>query len=164
MVRFLYEADLIGKVVREELGERRVIEAIEAIIDLRTADLSGTNLYRADLRGADLSGNVLTDANLSFTIMTDINLSFTDLSGATLYHTNLTDANLSFTKLTGVTLRISYLSLALHQNRRKRGSKLRRSRQFSHSCPRHQRSRYFSTYEGSRFSPCGSKKGPLWCS
>ena len=71
VVRFLYEADLIGKVVREELGERRATEAIEAILDLRTADLSSTNLYRADLRGADLSGTDLSNAHLSGNVLTE---------------------------------------------------------------------------------------------
>jgi hypothetical protein len=78
VLRFLHEADLIGKAV----GERRVIEAI---IDLLTADLSG-----ADLSGADLSGAVLSYANLS-----DANLRDANLRDANLSNANLSNANLS---------------------------------------------------------------------
>src|SRR5919106_2634522 len=51
VARFLHEADLIGKVVIEESGERQVIEAI---IDLGNADLEGANLISARLEGANL--------------------------------------------------------------------------------------------------------------
>jgi uncharacterized protein YjbI with pentapeptide repeats len=53
-VRFLHEADLIGKTTREESEERRVI--IEAIIDLQDVDLMGANLRGANLRNTDLRG------------------------------------------------------------------------------------------------------------
>jgi uncharacterized protein YjbI with pentapeptide repeats len=75
VLRFLHEADLIGKAV----GERRVIEAI---IDLLTADLSGADLSGADLSGAVLSYANLSDANLRDANLRDANLSNANLSGA----------------------------------------------------------------------------------
>jgi hypothetical protein len=60
VVRFLHEADLIGKAVTEASGETRVIEAI---IDLHAADLTHADLFAANLTGADL-----THANLGATL------------------------------------------------------------------------------------------------
>jgi uncharacterized protein YjbI with pentapeptide repeats len=95
IVMFLHEADLIGKVVREESGERQVIEAI---IDLRAADLGsawldGANLSGVYLSGADLRSAWLSDANLSDANLRGANLN-ADLSGA-----NLSDADLRSAKL-----------------------------------------------------------------
>jgi Pentapeptide repeats (8 copies) len=64
VVRFLYESNLIGKAVREESGERRIL--LEATIDLRTADLSCANLFDAILMGANLTNANLSNANLSY--------------------------------------------------------------------------------------------------
>jgi hypothetical protein len=99
VLRFLHEAELIGGAVIEESGERRVIEAI---IDLRTADLSFAFLHRADLNQANLSLANLSDANLS-----NANLSLADLSLA-----DLSFAVLSFADLLGANLRGADLSLA----------------------------------------------------
>jgi pentapeptide repeat protein len=62
VVRFLHEADLIGK-VEEQSGER---EVVGAIIDLQTADLIG-----ADLRGANLTSADLRDADLTLADLRD---------------------------------------------------------------------------------------------
>jgi hypothetical protein len=92
VVRFLHEADLIGKAVREESEESRVIEAI---IDLRTADLSFAFLHRADLNQANLILADLGDANLS-----GANLRDADLSDALLSRRQLAQA----ASLVGATL------------------------------------------------------------
>jgi uncharacterized protein YjbI with pentapeptide repeats len=84
IVMFLHEADLIGKVVREGSGERQVIEAI---IDLRAADLGSAWLDGANLSGADLSGADLGLANLSHADLKD-----TDLIGVDLSHVDLSVA------------------------------------------------------------------------
>ena len=70
VLRFLYEADLIGK---KEDGE----EDLTAVVDLSRASLVDADLHGANLRGVNLSG-----ADLGHT-----NLKETDLSGA-----DLTDA------------------------------------------------------------------------
>jgi hypothetical protein len=67
VLRFLYEAGLIGK---KEDGQK----ARAAVVDLSRASLDDADLSGANLRGVDLSGAVLGKANLSGT----------DLSGANL--------------------------------------------------------------------------------
>jgi hypothetical protein len=62
VVKFLYEAGLIGKVAREESGER---QGIEAIIDLGDANLSGAHLRDAFLRGVILTGAWVTNEQLA---------------------------------------------------------------------------------------------------
>jgi uncharacterized protein YjbI with pentapeptide repeats len=116
VVRFLHEADLIGRVVMVESGELRAQEAIidlEAAnlsnADLSRADLSGTRLSNADLSSANLNGARLTfaklshanllDADLSFANLLDADLSFADLRGATLFLPELHNADLSFANL-----------------------------------------------------------------
>lgn len=103
LLRFLYEADLIGKEVREESGDSQKIEAIIKlytanlssadlrgavlnVANLRGANLSGANLRVADLRGADLSSANLFHADLSRAILSGAKFSIVDLSKArTLY-------------------------------------------------------------------------------
>ncbi len=85
MVRFLCESDLIGKA--KGSGERQVIQVIEAIIDLRTANLSGV----------DLSVTNLNEANLTLA-----NLRGANLRSASLFGANLSDANLRYANLKGV--------------------------------------------------------------
>jgi uncharacterized protein YjbI with pentapeptide repeats len=116
VVRFLHEADLIGKAVEEELGERQVIEAIIDLsdADLRGAKLNSVNLSGADLRGADLdganllgadlSGAILEAADLSGAILEAVNLSGADLRGADLSSAILEAANLSGADLRGANL------------------------------------------------------------
>jgi hypothetical protein len=88
VVKFLYESDLIGKVV----GEGRLIEAI---IDLSGVDLSGANLSDdADLRNANLSHAWLSGANLSGVDLRNANLSFANLWGVNLRYAKLSGANL----------------------------------------------------------------------
>jgi uncharacterized protein YjbI with pentapeptide repeats len=104
VVRFLHEADLIGKVVEEQSGKTRVIEAI---IDLRTADLTNADLTLAYLRGADLNY-----ADLSGAILRVANLTNADLTLADLRDADLSDANLFLAKLSGADLRVANLSEA----------------------------------------------------
>jgi hypothetical protein len=101
VVRSLYESNSIGKAVavREESGVTRIL--LEAIIDLRTADLSFANLFDAILMGANLNNTNLSNADL-----TGVNLSFADLTdadlrGADLNSTYLNCTNLSYANLTG---------------------------------------------------------------
>jgi uncharacterized protein YjbI with pentapeptide repeats len=97
VVRFLHEADLIGKSIAiDGSGERQLIEAI---IDLRTADLSSAILRSADLSGAILSGAILGGANLSHA-----NLNYANLFTTYLGFANLSFARLSFTELRGIIL------------------------------------------------------------
>jgi uncharacterized protein YjbI with pentapeptide repeats len=118
VVRFLDEADLIGKpvvvsvaadllrksVTVEELGERQVIAPI---IDLGTADLSKASLSLAILIGADLS-----NANLSWAGLSNANLSWAGLSNANLSLAILIGADLSNANLMGANLRLANLYLA----------------------------------------------------
>jgi hypothetical protein len=90
LVRFLHEADLIGKAVREKWGEWR---ATEAIIDLSGANLRNANLREAILRGADLS-----DTNLSGADLFGANLLCADLSGANLKYAYMDCVNLTGAK------------------------------------------------------------------
>jgi uncharacterized protein YjbI with pentapeptide repeats len=101
VVRFLHEADLIAKVVREESGEERVIEAI---IDLETADLEGV-----DLEGADLSHAELDFANLSHAGMSAANLNNANLEGAILSSAGLINATLTGANLRGASLPYAFL-------------------------------------------------------
>jgi uncharacterized protein YjbI with pentapeptide repeats len=116
VVRFLHEADLIGKVVMVESGDLR---AQEAIIDLEAAnlsnaDLSGTRLSNADLSSANINGARLTfaklshanlsNADLSFANLLDADLSIADLRGATLFLPELHNVDLSFANLEGTDL------------------------------------------------------------
>jgi hypothetical protein len=55
-----------------------------ALADLRSADLSGANLYEADLRGADLSGADLSEADLRGADLYGADLRWADLRGADL--------------------------------------------------------------------------------
>jgi uncharacterized protein YjbI with pentapeptide repeats len=96
VVRFLYESNLIGKAVREELGERRTL--LEATIDLRTADLSYANLFDAILMGANLTNANLSSVNLSFANLTDADLRGANLNSTYLNCTDLSYANLTSTK------------------------------------------------------------------
>lgn len=67
IVRFLYEANLIGK--KEDNAER-----IAAIVDLSRASLVDADLSGATLRGVDLSGADLGQADLHETDLRDANL------------------------------------------------------------------------------------------
>jgi uncharacterized protein YjbI with pentapeptide repeats len=96
VVRFLHEADLIGKVVRENSGKTR---AIEAIIHLGDADLGDTNLNGANLTGANLSDADLRNADLE-----DANLSGAYMSGASLVNADLSHAYLIRANLSGACL------------------------------------------------------------
>jgi uncharacterized protein YjbI with pentapeptide repeats len=104
VLRFLYEADLIGTILERYNAplrnwalpiESRILEwsgksQVEAIIDLGDADLTGANLRGADLLFANLSCANLIGASLNVA-----NLSYADLNHANLMYANLSDANLS---------------------------------------------------------------------
>jgi hypothetical protein len=79
VVRFLYEADLIGKEMIEQPEQMK----IEAIIDLREANLSHADLSGATLIGVYLGGANLSDASLRGTILSRADLR-ADLKGADL--------------------------------------------------------------------------------
>jgi uncharacterized protein YjbI with pentapeptide repeats len=67
VVRFLYEANLIGKTYDGW-------DSFAVVVNLSRANLSDANLSEANLRGADLSGADLGDAKLSGTDLRDANL------------------------------------------------------------------------------------------
>jgi uncharacterized protein YjbI with pentapeptide repeats len=96
VVRFLYEADLIGNAV---LGER-----LEAIVDLQLANLRGANLVGTNLRGANLR-TVLMFANLAYAKMSDADLQYANLRGANLREADLREADLEGANLSHVYLR-----------------------------------------------------------
>ncbi len=87
-----------------------ILKAATEVVDLRGADLSGTNLSWADLRGADLSGTNLSWADLRGADLSGTNLSGTNLSWADLSGTNLSGTNLSWADLRGADLRGANLS------------------------------------------------------
>jgi uncharacterized protein YjbI with pentapeptide repeats len=92
------------------------------VTNLRSADLSGADLYRAnlrsanlrsaDLRGANLNSANLSGANLRDANLSGANLSFADLYGANLSFANLSGANLSFADLYGANLSFANLRRA----------------------------------------------------
>jgi len=93
VVRFLYEAQLIGY-FRPAL-ERSNTPAIDiaAIVRLAGADLSGTDLSGELLRGADLGRADLSGADLSDTELRDAELSDANLSDATVTQEQLAAAS-----------------------------------------------------------------------
>ena len=96
LLYFLYDAGLIYR------GK--------AIVDIRNADLSGSNLSGAklsgiNLNGVDLSGAILNRTNLSNADLSSARLAGTDLTGANLSGVNLTGADLSNAILTGTNLK-----------------------------------------------------------
>jgi hypothetical protein len=101
VVRSLYESNLIGKAVsvREESGVRRIL--LEAVIDLRTADLAFANLFNAILMGANLTETNLSNADLSSVNLSFADLTDADLRGANLNSTYLNCTDLSYANLTG---------------------------------------------------------------
>ena len=119
LMRFLYEAGLITrKAVGEKSGERQITRVI---IDLRDADLRGTNLRDADLSfsyldHADLSNADLSNANLRGAHLRHTNLSHADLIYANLSQAILTDANLNSSNLRFTDLSTANLSQAILTN------------------------------------------------
>ena len=96
LLQFLYDAGLIyqGK----------------AIVDIRDANLSGTDLSNSklidiELSGVDLSGANLNKTNLSGADLINTRLTGADLTGANLSGVNLSGADLSNAILTGANLR-----------------------------------------------------------
>jgi uncharacterized protein YjbI with pentapeptide repeats len=100
VVRFLYDAGLIGNVEEPVAGKWRILEAI---IDMRGAELNGISKL-GSLRGVNLTGTFLTSANLSFSDWEFAKLSYAHLQYANLTNTNLCEANLSATDLTNTNL------------------------------------------------------------
>ena len=84
ILRFLYEAELIGP---------------GAIVSLVDADLKGAELSGVDLRGANLLGAVLDDANLFHADLREVDLTRATLVGADLRGANLVGATLQNTIL-----------------------------------------------------------------
>ena len=105
--------------VLQFLRESGLIEKEQPVIDLKGADLSGTNLRSADLSGANLSGadldnadlfgSNLRDADLSGVHLRNANLTFADLRGTNLTLAQLTDAVLTFAHLNDIDLSGTYL-------------------------------------------------------
>lgn len=100
VVRFLYEAKLIGYL--QQNGKNQA-----AIVDLSQADLDEAELFRADLDGADLSGTDLTLAN-----MAGANMHRSDLNGANLDGANLDGSDLSGADLNEAVMYLAGLYLA----------------------------------------------------
>ena len=71
-----------------------ILKAATEVVDLRGANLSGTNLSGTNLRGADLSGTNLSWADLRGADLRGANLSDADLRGANLSDADLRGANL----------------------------------------------------------------------
>lgn len=81
-------------------------------IDLRKADLSGTDLSRASLGDANLRGANLSRANLIATFLFGAKLDRADLSFAQLCAADLAQANLGYASLNEADLRGANLSAA----------------------------------------------------
>jgi hypothetical protein len=101
-VRFLYEADLMGRAYEEETEIR------EAIIKLERANLREARLKGAELRGVDLTFTDLRSADLRCADFTEAYLITTDLReadlrGAELGFANLSGANMGNANLSGAT-------------------------------------------------------------
>jgi uncharacterized protein YjbI with pentapeptide repeats len=97
LLKFLYNADLLNKIV--SLEKTNLSGADLSGADLSGADLSGADLSGADLSGADLSGADLSGADLSGADLTVVKLYGADLQGAKLSGANLQGANLERAKL-----------------------------------------------------------------
>jgi hypothetical protein len=91
----LFEAKVEGKTKAARLGFA-VKAALEAKIDLRSADLSGANLQGADLEGADLIFANLHGTDLRCADLRSVDLRSADLSGANLQGADLEGADLDF--------------------------------------------------------------------
>ncbi len=93
LVQFIHEARLIGYYVYHGKGVKST--KIDAIIDLKIANLNGVSLNRVNLLGASLQGASLRGADLY-----KANLSRASLEGAILEGTVLEGANLQGAKVT----------------------------------------------------------------
>jgi uncharacterized protein YjbI with pentapeptide repeats len=115
VVRFLYEAGLIGwrqPIVDED---EVYMESDASIVDLRGADLAGANLVRLDLRGVylrdcnmfrvNLYSAKLSEAYLRKCFLHEADLRSTDLYKADLQGVNLDFADLRYADLGGTDLR-----------------------------------------------------------
>lgn len=111
LIRFLYEAQLIGYI--SYTGN--TLTRIDAIIDLRSADLSEVNLREAYLFGIDLSRANLDKANLSKAHLNGANLSETHLNGANLSEAYLSQAYLSAYSATWANLKLPYPDIDLRE-------------------------------------------------
>ncbi|OOC08271.1 hypothetical protein B0293_05295 [Amycolatopsis azurea DSM 43854] len=95
-----------GKPTRDQTEERQVRLAAQQI--LHRARRPGPDLWqvgRINLRGADLAGSDLSGINLTSAILNEANLVGADLSGA-----DLTNADLADAKLDGIVLRRTTLT------------------------------------------------------
>lgn len=81
-------------------------------LDLREANLRGTELSRADIERADLSGAKLQGANLERAWLTDSRLKGAMLNDANLTSAQLPDVDLTDAHLSGANLTSAYLYLA----------------------------------------------------
>ncbi len=110
VIRFLIEADIIGKLSLSLTGANLGGASLSAT-NLSRVDLSYADLSRADLMYANLSRADLSTANLSRANLMYANLIYANLSGANLSDVNLSDANLSNTNLSDANLSDANLSL-----------------------------------------------------
>ncbi len=102
--------------------ERRIIDGEElrsryaagernfAGVNLRGANISGSDPWNDNYRGADLSGINLSGADLSNSNLAGADLTDADLSNANLIRANLTLCNLTRTNLSGANLTKACLS------------------------------------------------------
>jgi len=111
VVKFLYEARLIGGIEASNLSEGKTttdaISRFNAVIDLVGANLAG-----ADLRKAVLSGVVLRETDLHGASFSGTFLEGADLQGANLIEVGLQRADLSGAVLTGATVTSEQLATA----------------------------------------------------
>jgi hypothetical protein len=101
VLKFLYEARLIGGIKREEGG---VPGTIEAIVSLEGANLREARLEWARLEGAHLEGARLGRANLKGAYLGGANLKGAYLGGANLDRAHLDRAHLDRAHLDGASL------------------------------------------------------------
>ena len=107
LIRFLYDADLIGSKCTGCVPKAGAdpIEAVEAVIRLRGADLRNVDLVQAYLRGANFRFDVdLRDADLRGANLAEVELTDADLRGANLTLLPLDNNTSLVTNLSGAVL------------------------------------------------------------
>ena len=107
---------------RYAAGERNF-----AGVNLRDANISGSDPWNDNYRGADLSGINLSGADLSNSNLAGADLTDADLSNANLIRANLTLCNLTRTNLSGANLTEAFLQAVELIDTNMSGADLRRA-------------------------------------
>jgi uncharacterized protein YjbI with pentapeptide repeats len=130
LLKFLYEASLIGRCLRDQQQE---YECKQPILDLSGIKLDATTFDRPiPLLGVDLTGASLPKANLvgidlARANMSRVNLTCADLTNSFLEKVDLESANLLSSKLAYATLPEAKLESALLQSANLKGANLERA-------------------------------------